>query len=431
MRGFIIMGMATSLVLTSTEVNAQTVAEKMHSLHAVLDSLFEEMLPLCEGLIGVGQGIAGFAALFFIGYRVWRHIANAEPVDFFPLFRPFALGFCIAFFPLIVQVILGIMSPVTEATAEMVQNSDKAIELLLRKKELAVKNSAVWQMYVGENKEGNQEKWLRYTQNIKEGEEITEDGWFDGIRNDVRFAMAKASYNFRNSIKEVLNEVLEILFQAASLCINTLRTFQLVVLAILGPLVFGMSVFDGFQNSLSAWLSRFINVYLWLPVCHVFGAIIGKIQERMLLLDLDQINANGDTFFSAQDTGYLVFLLIGIVGYFTVPTVAGFIVNSGGNGMMQKVSSLATAGASMAGGMIGGAAGAIAGGAASQAMRGMDNIADMGKHINEGYSGKESGAGMAGAIGRSLGKNATVAEKISDGFSLNKGDKGKSGDNKK
>ena len=68
--------------------------------------------------------------------------------------------------------------------------------------------------------------------------DTSNEGLFDGIGNDIKFAMAKASFNFRNSVKEWLSEVLRVLFEAASLCIDTLRTFQLVVLSVLGPLVF-------------------------------------------------------------------------------------------------------------------------------------------------------------------------------------------------
>src|SRR5690606_2622054 len=110
-----------------------------------------------------------------------------------------------------------------------------------------------------------------------------------------------------------MSEVLEVLFQAAALCINTIRTFYLVVLSVLGPLVFGLSVFDGLHHTLTVWIARYINVFLWLPVANLFGAIIGKIQEHMLLLDISQVEASGDTFFSATDTAYLIFLLMGIV----------------------------------------------------------------------------------------------------------------------
>ena len=162
-----------------------------------------------------------------------------------------------------------------------------------------------------------------------------------GIGNDVKFAMEKAFYSFRNSVKEWLSEVLRVLFEAAALCIDTLRTFQLVVLSILGPLVFGIAVFDGFQHTLTVWLARYINIYLWLPVANIFGSIIGKIQELMLKLDLSQVQATGDTFFSRTDMAYLIFMIIGIIGYFTVPSVANYIVHAGGGGALgHKVTSM-------------------------------------------------------------------------------------------
>ncbi|MEO6327387.1 MAG: conjugative transposon protein TraJ, partial [Ginsengibacter sp.] len=61
-------------------------ADEVKSLHKVLEQLYTDMLPLCSKLIGVGRGIAGFAATWYIASRVWRHIANAEPIDFYPLF---------------------------------------------------------------------------------------------------------------------------------------------------------------------------------------------------------------------------------------------------------------------------------------------------------------------------------------------------------
>lgn len=317
---------------------AQSVVDDMSSLHGVLDQLYEEMMPLCNNLLGVGQGIAGFAAIWYIGSRVWRHIASAEPIDFYPLLRPFVIGFCIMIFPSVLDLINGVMKPTVTATAAMVEGSNKAIGLLLQKKEEAIKSSNSWQMYVGESGSGDQDRWYKYTHDNANPDN---EGMLEGIGNDVKFAMAKASFNFRNSVKEWMSEVLRVLFEAASLCIDTLRTFQLVVLSVLGPLVFGIAVFDGFQHTLTVWLARYINIYLWLPVANIFGSIIGKIQEKMLQLDIAQVNDYGDTFFSRTDMAYLVFMIIGIVGYFTVPSVANYIVHAGGGGALsQKVTTI-------------------------------------------------------------------------------------------
>jgi len=318
-------------------VKAQGLGDDMQSLHSVLDQLYDEMMPLCSNLIAVGQGIAGFGTIWYIASRVWRHIANAEPIDFYPLFRPFVIGFCIMIFPSVLSLINGVMKPTVTATATMVSGSNNAVAVLLKEKEKAIKETDSWKMYVGATGTGDRDKWYKYTHD----EDPSDESMLAGIGNDVKFAMEKASYNFRNSVKEWMSEVLRVLFEAAALCIDTLRTFQLVVLSILGPLVFGIAVFDGFQHTLTVWLARYINIYLWLPVANIFGSIIGKIQELMLKLDLSQVQSTGDTFFSRTDMAYLIFMIIGIIGYFTVPSVANYIVHAAGGGALgQKVTSL-------------------------------------------------------------------------------------------
>ncbi len=99
-------------------------------------------------------------------------------------------------------------------------------------KEEAIKKSDYWQMYVGEDGSGDRDKWYKYHYGDQS------EGFFEGVGNDVEFAMSKASYNLRNSIKQWMSEVLKVLFEASALCINTLRTFYLIVLAILGVSAF-------------------------------------------------------------------------------------------------------------------------------------------------------------------------------------------------
>src|SRR5579863_3384207 len=315
------------------------IAGDLKGLQSVLDTIYNQMLPLCSSLIGVGRGLAGFAATWYIAYRVWRHIANAEPIDFYPLFRPFAIGFAILIFPSVIALINGVMQPTVTATNSMVTDSDAAIAQLLLQKQQAVQNSDFYKMYVGPDGNGDREKWYEYTH--PDDPTGANEGMFESIGNDVKFAMAKMSYNFRNGIKEWMSEVLQVLYEAAALCINTIRTFYLIVLAILGPIVFGISVFDRIHHTLRSCLARYINIFLWLPVANIFGSIIGKVQQNMIQLDINQIQANGDTYFSSTDTAYLIFLIIGIIGYFTVPSMANYIIHAGGsNPLLYKTTSV-------------------------------------------------------------------------------------------
>lgn len=291
----------TGLLLSvSNRLFAQTVSESVESLHLVLSGLYEEMIPLAGHLLTVSRALAGFAALWYIAYRVWGHIARSEPVDVYPLFRPFAIGLAITFFPQVLGLINGVISPITSATAQMVEGSNLAIA-----------------RHIEEMESGG------YAENMNpmDGlggrqfpETVEETGIFERMANEV-FA-----FNLKAILNKLISGFLQILFFAAALCINTIRTFQLVVLSILGPIVFGLSVFDGFHHTLAAWFARYINVSMWLPVANIFGAIISKIQLNMLVLDGD----------FASSIGYMVFMVIAIVGYITVPNVASFIVQPGG-----------------------------------------------------------------------------------------------------
>ena len=92
------------------------------NLHQILRSLYDEMMPLCEDMAGVAKGIAGLGALFYVAYRVWQSLARAEPIDVFPMLRPFAIGLCIMFFPTVVLGTLsGVLSPIVQGTAKMLE----------------------------------------------------------------------------------------------------------------------------------------------------------------------------------------------------------------------------------------------------------------------------------------------------------------------
>lgn len=324
---------------------AQGTSGNIGGLHEILEQLYTEMLPLCSRMIDVGRAISGLGAMLYISYRVWGHIARAEAIDFYPLFRPFALGLVLTLYMPVISLFNSVLKPTVSITADMVKNSDDAVKHLLEEKERIIKETQEWKIYVGTDGEGNRDEWYKYTH---PGESTDDEGMIESIGNDIKFSMSKMYYNIKNSIKQWMSEVLQVVFQAASLCIDTLRTFQLVVLAILGPLVIGLSVYDGFQQSLVQWIARYINVFLWLPIANLFGAIIGKVQEGMIKLDIQQLQAQGETSFGAMDTGYLIFMIIGIVGYFTVPSVANYVIHAhGSNGLLSKVNASVMGGTRM------------------------------------------------------------------------------------
>ena len=311
------------------------------NLHQILRSLYEQMMPLCGDMAGVAKGIAGLGALFYVAYRVWQSLARAEPIDVFPMLRPFAIGLCIMFFPTVVLGTINSILKMLEAeTLDMNtyrQQKDKLeYEAMMRNPETA---------YLVSNEEFDKQ--------------LEELGWSPSdMVTMAGMYIDRGMYNMKKNIRDFFREILELLFQAAALVIDTVRTFFLVVLAILGPIAFAISVWDGFQSTLTQWICRYIQVYLWLPVSDMFSTILAKIQVLMLQSDIERMQADPNFSLDSSDGVYIVFLCIGIIGYFTIPTVAGWIIQAGGmGGYGRNVNQMA----GRAGGMAGSVAGAATG----------------------------------------------------------------------
>ena len=129
----------------------------------------------------------------------------------------------------------------------------------------------------------------------------------------------RSSWSFKGWLMKGLAYILELAFAAAAIVIDALRTFYLVVLSILGPLAFAIAVFDGFQSSLTNWLSKYVSIYLWLPISDLFSAIIARLQ----ILALQQETTSGTAV-------TLIFMVIGICGYMCIPSISTWIVQTGG-----------------------------------------------------------------------------------------------------
>lgn len=322
------------------------------NLHEVLRSLYEEMVPLSGHMAAVAKGVAGLGALFYVATKVWQALSRAEPIDVYPLLRPFALGICIMFFPTIVLgTINAVLSPVVQGTHNILENQVLDLNDLQTKKDLLEREAML------RNPE------TAYLISDEEFDKKLEElGWSptDLVTMSGMY-MERGMYSMEQLVKNWFRNLLEVLFQAAALVIDTIRTFFLIVLSILGPIAFAISVWDGFQSTLTQWLTRYVSVYLWLPVADLFSGMLAKIQS--LIIERDIAMLADPTFIpDSSNTVYIIFMIIGIIGYFTIPTVTGWIIQAGGAGNFtrnmnqtaMKAGNIAGAGAGSAAGNIGG-----------------------------------------------------------------------------
>ena len=361
-------------------------AADFSNLHEILKNLYVEMMPLCSNMAGVAKGIAGLGALIYVASRVWQSLARAEPIDVYPMLRPFAIGICILFFPTIVLgTINSILSPIVQGTHGMLETQTMDMNKYREMKDKLEYESMM-----------RNPETAYLVSNEEFDKQIDELGWSaKDIATMGGMYVERSMYNFRKDVRDFMREVLELLFAAAALLIDTLRTFFLIVLSILGPIAFAISVWDGFQSTLSQWMCRYIQIYLWLPVSDLFSSVLAKIQVLMLENDIKELQNNPDFSIDSSNGVYIVFMVIGILGYFTIPTVAGWIIQAGGMGSAAPpINQIA----GRAGAMTGAAAGAVAGNLAGRAGHAAGNAAgSMGRGA---VNGARKVAGAAGRLFR-------------------------------
>ena len=276
------------------------------NLHQILRSLYDEMMPLCGDMADVARGIAGLGALFYVACRVWQSLARAEAIDMFPMLRPFAVGLCIMFFPTVVLgTVNSILSPIVQGTAKLLETQTLDMNEYRRQKdkleyEAKVRNPET--AYLVSNEEFDKQ--------------LEELGWSPSdMVTMAGMYIDRGMYNMKKNIRDFFREILELMFQAAALVIDTIRS-----------------------------------------------TILAKIQVLMLQSDIERMQADPNFSLDSGDGVYIVFMIIGIIGYFTIPTVAGWIIQAGGMGSYGRgVTQLAGRGAALAGGVAGAAAGNAAG----------------------------------------------------------------------
>ncbi len=296
------------------------------SLYEQLDTIREQVVTAnLDSYMLLATSLGALGALLYISYRVWRSLANAEPIDVFPLLRPFVLGLLIMNFTWVTGALDGVAGAIvqgTEAVAESNREELQSVRDALKAAEDA--DLAKKQAETEENTAWYEVNW--------DGKMLALQQWF----------------------MKTLKEFLQWLMEVAKLILYTVASFMLLIMTLLGPVVFAFAIFDGFQQGLVSWIARYIHLSLWLPVANILQVMVNSIEIHMSNLQIASLNGGGD---DASIWFMIMFYIIGLIAFTTVPTVSGWVVEagSGGGGITRTLTSMGSRGAALAGGAAGGA----------------------------------------------------------------------------
>jgi conjugative transposon TraJ protein len=297
---------------------------------AFTDSLVESGISHARLLVDMARAIGGIAAFFYISKRIYEELIADNPISLLPLLRPFAFVLVLSFWGVFVNLLMVPTKGLSSLSEAIYADKKHIVAQRLKEKQNAI--LAVDLPIFYENQEKEAALWdkginlLLTTYNIVTGR---------AIQNQISFY-----------IMNTMRQVLESVFEAIVYLIAFLRTIFCVLLVIFGPLVFALSVFDGFQDNYLQWIARFINVNLYLPIALL---ILSLVQEVLIyVLEWEIMTINSMLIYQPQlfYVTNLVVPICGIVGLSMVPKIASWIVqasgtNSGGGRMLRTAATMA------------------------------------------------------------------------------------------
>jgi conjugative transposon TraJ protein len=328
---------------------------------SIVEKITAKVVPFSEQVGALMGVVCGVGALLYIGSKVWKNMSSGEPVDVFPLLRPFVIGFFVLNFSLVKAPIdflieraerltygyfektFGTITEQAERVQEKVQADAKA------RKE---KEKQLWDEKM--RKKGRLGKAFEY---LKEGLEYV------GKAN-----LAVVDY-FNGLVSTIVAGILQLLLYGFKVVIIWYYKYMSIIyrciLGILGPIAFTVSIFPGFSNGITSWLSKYVAICLWPAVFGILNYLIVSIQTELICgVDFSQWWEVGIAL-AAAEWQSIFLTVIEIAAYLTVPTIVGWIIPngdaSGALGGMKSIMSMVT---SVAGAVVGAAVGGAAAGKA-------------------------------------------------------------------
>ena len=297
---------------------------------AFTDTLVDSGVNHARILVDMARAIGGIAAFFYISKRIYEQLIADNPVSILPLLRPFALVLVITFWGPFVNLLLAPTKGLTHLSEAVYADKKHIVKERLEDKQQAILSTDLPLFYENEEKEAD--LWDKGVNLI-----LTTYNIFSGraIQNQINFYIMDAT-----------RQLLESFFEVLVYLIAFLRTVFCVLLVIFGPLVFALSIFDGFQDNYLQWIARFVNVNLYLPIALLILSIVQEILIYVLEMEIAQINAmliyEPKLFFVSN----LIVPVCGIIGMAMVPKISSWIIhasgtNSGGGRLVRTAAVMA------------------------------------------------------------------------------------------
>ncbi len=246
--------------------------------------------------------LSGIFALAYLGNIFLNSWARGKELYIIDLMKPFVVLFFIMNFSLVTETLNGLIyEPLCKGTALMVNLNQKDIDNVLAS------------LCAHENTSSQNESISILGADL---ETIKMEG--------------------RRFVYDIMLTCAQLFCIIAKICMYAYSHLLRVVLTLLGPVAFAFSLLPYFSGNIKSWLTKYISTMLYVPICN----LIMYISQTFLIIHGNmQLELTEDKrgVLSIEGLTLVVILVISALAYFSVPTIAGYIVSgaesTGGRGI--------------------------------------------------------------------------------------------------
>ena len=289
----------------------------MITLSEQLAKLQDTAQSYLEALSTPAQLLCGLFAFVYIGYRLWSTWAKGQQIDFYGMIKPFAIGLVIVFFSAFTSLLNVVVYPLELATSQLANTltMDYAqSQQNYEQTETHVRNA----MAAYERDYGN---------------ELT--------TVEAESSLASQQLNTYQTTLQILCNLAQMVLTGVVLFIKVYVVLAKLVLMLVGPFAFALSLLPGFDTTLSKWVSHYVRILMYVPLCCIVSSLVAVLFATCLYPTLVNLFATLPTSgynlvqyqqaSSCQLTAHFFTLLfhgIAIALYACIPTFAKWIISS-------------------------------------------------------------------------------------------------------
>ena len=373
------------------------------NLMNLIDGIASSIHPLLGSFTGVAKTIAAILTLIYFGSEAYKVMLGEKQFEIMPLLRPFGILLIIMFWGTFLSGLDAPLNQIHGAGKQMYLNKMATIDNL-NKTRTALQDSIMDQVTRKQEEvraaQANEDRgfWQRIGADLS--------GLWERIEGLGLWVIAQVRQFFFN----VLESVVQIVWQAMVYLMLFLRLVFRGVLGIIGPLSLALSILPIFRGAFGRWLSKYITVNLYGCITYIVLALSSAIMQYAIETDVQVLRqANVDDTALAMQTvfntgfvnGFLPAMLMSIFALFQVPKLADWIVEAGAPSAVGGFAQRASQGVSnMTSSVVStpsaGSGGGYAGGSGGGGRAGGSGGGNSGGSGGGGNSGGSGGGGRAG-----------------------------------